>query len=93
MNNVLFITYFWPPSGKATVHWPLFIIKHLPKHGWQAAVLTADEDSFSHKDESLLKVIDPNLLVVKTQANDPFSLYTKFLGKKSDAPLVASETI
>ena len=93
MKNVLFITYFWPPSGKATVHWPLFVIKHLPQHGWLPSVLTADEDSFSHKDESLLKEIDPDLLVVKTAANEPFQLYRKFLGKKSDAPLVASETI
>jgi len=93
MKNVLFITYFWPPSGKATVHWPLFIIKHLPKHGWQPSVLTVDEDSFSHKDESLLNEIDSNLLVVKTAANDPFTLYRKFLGKKQGTPLVASETI
>jgi hypothetical protein len=93
MKNVLFITYFWPPSGKATVHWPLFVIKHLPKQGWNPSVLTADEDSFSHKDESLLNEIDPALLVVKTPANEPFNLYRKFLGKKSDATLIASETI
>lgn len=93
MNNVLFISYFWPPSGKASLHWPLFIMKHLPKHGWQPSVLTVDEDSFSHTDESLLREIDPSLTVVKTAANEPFDLYRKFLGKKSDAPLIASETI
>lgn len=93
MKNVLFITYFWPPSGKASLHWPLFVIKHLPRHGWQPFVVTADEDSFSHKDESLLNEIDPNLVVVKTPANEPFNLYRKFLGKKSDTPLIASETI
>lgn len=93
MKNVLFITYFWPPSGKASLHWPLFVIKHLPKHGWQPLVITADEDSFSHKDESLLKEIDPNLVVVKTAANEPFHLYRKFLGKKGNAPLIASESI
>lgn len=93
MKNVLFITYFWPPSGKASLHWPLFVIKHLPKYGWQPFVLTADEDSFSHKDESLLKEIDKGLVVVKTAANEPFNLYRKFLGKRSDSPLIASETI
>jgi glycosyltransferase involved in cell wall biosynthesis len=93
MKNVLFITYFWPPSGKASLHWPLFVIKHLPHHGWQPFVVTADEDSFSHKDESLLNEIDPNLVVVKTPANEPFNLYRKFLGKRPDAPLIASETI
>lgn len=93
MKNVLFITYFWPPSGKASLHWPLFVIKHLPTFGWQPAVITVDEDSFSHKDESLLAVVPPNLEVVKTAANEPFNLYRKFLGKTPDAPLVASETI
>ena len=93
MNNVLFVSYFWPPSGKASLHWPLFIIKHLPKLGWMPCVLTVDEDSFSHTDESLLKEVDRNVKVIKTAANEPFNLYRKFLGKKSDAPLVASETI
>ncbi|MEW5798482.1 MAG: hypothetical protein AB1728_05705 [Bacteroidota bacterium] len=93
MKNVLFITYFWPPSGKASLHWPLYIIKHLPKSNWQPSVLTVDEDSFSHKDTSLLAEVPPDLEVLKTAANEPFDLYRKFLGKKSDAPLVASETI
>lgn len=93
MKKILFITYFWPPSGKASLHWPLFVIKHLPKFGWQPFVLTADEDTFSHNDNSLLKEISPDLVVEKTKANDPFDFYRKFLGKKSDAPLVASETI
>lgn len=93
MNNVLFISYFWPPSGKASLHWPLFIIKHLPKYGWFPSVLTADEDSFSHKDESLLNEIPSDVTVVKTSANEPFDLYRKFLGKKSDTPLIASESI
>lgn len=93
MKNVLFITYFWPPSGKASLHWPLFIIKHLPAFGWQPSVLTVDEDSFSHKDESMLADVPQNLEVIKTAANEPFDLYRKFLGKKSKSPLIASETI
>ncbi|MBI2427791.1 MAG: glycosyltransferase [Ignavibacteriales bacterium] len=93
MKRVLFITYFWPPSGKASLHWPLYIIKHLSKSGWQPSVLTVDEDSFSHKDESLLADVPADLEVIKTAANEPFDLYRKFLGKKSDSPLIASETI
>ncbi len=93
MKKVLFISYFWPPSGKASLHWPLFIIKHLSKLGWDPLILTIDEDTFSHKDESLLKEVDPRWKIIKTSANEPFALYRKLLGKKSDAPLVASETI
>ncbi|HLP17505.1 MAG TPA: hypothetical protein VK470_14670, partial [Bacteroidota bacterium] len=93
MKNVLFITYFWPPSGKASLHWPLAVIKHLPRSGWQPAVLTVDEDTFSERDESLLGEIAADLTVVRTASNDPFQLYRKFLGKSPGDPLVASETI
>ena len=93
MDKVLFISYFWPPSGKASLHWPLFVMNNLRKFGWQPSVLTADGDTFSHTDESLLKFVDPSMTVVKTAANEPFNLYRNFLGKKSNAPLVASETI
>ncbi len=93
MNNVLFISYFMPPSGKASLHWPLFMMKHLPSFAWQPCVLTVDEDTFSHKDESLLKEISPATHVVKTKAFEPFNIYRKFLGKKKEQTLIASETI
>jgi len=93
MQKVLFITYFWPPSGKATLHWPLNIIRHLPGYGWQPVVLTADEDSFSEKDESLVQEISPELKVFTARTVEPFSMYRRFLGKKKNSPLTASETI
>ncbi len=93
MKKLLFITYFWPPSGKATLHWPLKIIKHLPENNWQPTVLTAEEDTFSHKDESLLNEISPDLKVFKAKAIEPFEIYKKFTGKKKDDPLIDSETV
>lgn len=93
MKRLLFITYFWPPSGKATLHWPLKIIKHLPENNWQPIVLTADEDTFSQKDFSLLDEVDPKLEVYKSKAFEPFEIYRKFIGKKRDEKLIASETI
>src|SRR3972149_464392 len=93
MKKVLFLTYFWPPSGKATLHWPLKIIKYLPEFGWETTVLTAKEDSFTIKDDSLLSEVNPDLKVVKAKTLEPFGIYKKFTGKKKDAALVASETI
>lgn len=93
MKKVLFITYFWPPSGKASLHWPLKIIKYLPEFGWQPVVLTVDEDTFSVKDESLLKEISPDLKIYKSKTFEPFNIYKKFIGKKKEEQLVASETI
>jgi len=93
MKKVLFITYYWPPSGKASLHWPLKIIKYLPKYGWQPSVLTVKEDTFSQKDETLLEHISPELRVIRTKSYEPFNIYKKFIGKKEDDQLVASETI
>lgn len=93
MKKVLFITYYWPPSVKASLHWPLKMIKYLPEFGWQPSVLTVKEDTFSSKDDSLFKDIDKNLQVIKAGSFEPFSIYKKFTGRKKDEQLVASETI
>lgn len=55
MKRVLFITHFWPPSGKASLHWPLDILRHLPKDEIEPIILTVEEETFTQKDESLLK--------------------------------------
>jgi glycosyltransferase involved in cell wall biosynthesis len=93
MKKVLFVTYFWPPSGKASLHWPFDMIKYLPENNWHPVVLTAAQDTFSQKDASLLSEIDPNLLVLKTKSPEPFNFYKRFLGKDKNETLVASETI
>ena len=93
MKKVLFVTYFWPPSGKASLHWPFDMVKYLPEHNWHPAVITAKDDTFSPKDESLLNEIDPTLLVLKTNSPEPFNFYKIFLGKDKNETLVASETI
>ncbi len=93
MKRVLFITYYWPPSGKASLHWPLKIMKHLPKYGWQPSVLTVEEDTFSQQDETLSEDISPELKVIRAKSYEPFNIYKKFIGKKEDDQLVTSETI
>ncbi|UCH65666.1 MAG: hypothetical protein JSW63_00595 [Ignavibacterium sp.] len=93
MKQVLFITYYWPPSGKASLYWPLGIIKHLPQFGWQPAVLTVEEESFTQTDESFGKDLPQDLKVFKSKTYEPFKLYKKFTGKKADEQLIASETI
>ena len=93
MKKVLVLTYFWPPSGKATVHWPLKIIKYLPEFGCEPFVLTVKEESFTRVDESLLKEISPSLKVYKAKSFEPFNLYKLFTGRKKKEHIVDSETI
>lgn len=93
MKKVLFISYFWPPSGKASLHWPLDIIRHLPKEEIEPIILTVENETFTQKDESLLSKVDPSWRVIKSKALEPFDIYRKFIGKNKNDKLVASETI
>ncbi len=93
MKKVLFITYFWPPSGKASLHWPLDIIRNLPKDEIKSIILTVEEETFTQKDESLLSKVDPNWQIIKSKALEPFDLYRIFIGKKKNEKLVASDAI
>ena len=93
MKKALFISYYWPPSGKASLQWPLKIVKHLISFGWQITVLTVDEDTFSHSDSSFKSEIRSGVNVIRAKTFEPFNIYKKFTGKGKDEKLVASETI
>ena len=93
MKKILFITYFWPPSGKASLHWPLDVIRHLPKEEIEPIILTVKDETFTQKDESLLKKIDPAWTILRSKALEPFDIYRFFIGKKKNEKLIASETI
>jgi glycosyltransferase involved in cell wall biosynthesis len=93
MKKVLVITYFWPPSGKASLHWPLKMIKYLPEFGCEPVVLTVQNESNSRKDESRLIEINPGLKVFKAKTIEPFELYKKFIGKGKNEEITDSETI
>ncbi len=93
MKRVLFISFYWPPSGKASLHWPLKMVKFLPEYGWEPSVLVSKEDSFTAKDESLLSEVPPNLEVIESNFWDPFIFYKKFLGKEKGESLITSEAM
>ena len=92
-KKVLFITYFFPPSGKATVHFPLQMIKYLPGFGCEPIVLTVENEITSMRDESLLEQIDPALKIYKSKSFEPFDLYKKFTGKNKHEKYIESEAI
>jgi glycosyltransferase involved in cell wall biosynthesis len=93
MKKVLFITYFWPPSGKASLHFPLDIIRHLPKDEIEPIILTVEDETFTQKDESLLSKVDPAWKIIRSKALEPFDIYRIFIGKKKNEKLVASDAI
>jgi glycosyltransferase involved in cell wall biosynthesis len=82
--RVLFVTYYWPPSGGAGVQRCLKFVKYLSEFGIDPVVVTVDpkQASYAVRDESLLKEIPANVQVISTNTWEPFELYKKLLRKK-----------
>jgi glycosyltransferase involved in cell wall biosynthesis len=83
-QNVLFMTYYWPPSGGAGVQRCLKFVKHLPEFGITPTVITVDEKQASYPilDHSLEGEIPASVQVIKTATREPFEFYKKITGKK-----------
>jgi glycosyltransferase involved in cell wall biosynthesis len=83
-KQVLFITYYWPPSGGAGVQRCLKFVKHLPEFGITPTVITVSEKegSYAVLDESLAADIPAGVRVIRTSTNEPFEWYKRLTGKK-----------
>lgn len=88
-KKVLFLTYYFPPSGGSGVQRPLKFIKYLSSFGWEPVVYTVENGEFPEYDESLLKEIPSNIKIIKRPIFEPFALYKAFIGQKKDYKLVA----
>ncbi|GEO04638.1 glycosyl transferase family 1 [Adhaeribacter aerolatus] len=82
--QVLFITYYWPPSGGAGVQRCLKFVKNLPAYNIIPTVVTVSEKGASYQvlDESLAADIPTGTRVIRTSTNEPFEYYKKLTGKK-----------
>jgi len=87
MKKVLIITYYWPPAGGAGVQRALKFAKYLPEFGWEPVILTVENPDSPVDDTSLLNDIPKGTKVYKTKSLEPFELYKKFTGKKSDSKI------
>ncbi len=83
MKKILYITYYWPPSGGAGVQRSLKFVKYLYEFGIQAVVLTVDPKKASYpiRDETLLKEVDPQIEVHGTDSFEPLKVFSKISGK------------
>ncbi|MDX2189552.1 MAG: glycosyltransferase family 4 protein [Bacteroidota bacterium] len=89
MKKVLFVTYYWPPSGGSGVQRPLKFVKYLRHYGWEPVVYTVSNGEFPEIDESLLEEVPEGIEIIKKPIFEPFNLYKWFIGKKKDYKLVA----
>lgn len=88
-RRVLFITYYFPPSGGPGVQRPLKTVRYLPEAGWEPTVLTLRPEAAAYPDldASLLADIPEDIPVLRTPAWDPYTLYARILGQDRQASI------
>lgn len=86
MRQLLFISYYFPPSGGPGVQRTLKFVKYLPQFGWQPTVLTVDPKhaSYPNVDTSLEAEVPSGVEVIRTKSWDPYSNYARLMGKSKD---------
>ena len=71
MKRVLIISYAFPPVGGAGVQRAVKFTKYLPRHGWEASVLTAANPSVPLFDSSLEADVPAGTVVVRARTYEP----------------------
>lgn len=67
---VVMIAYYFPPDGSAGVYRPLRFVRQLPTRGWQPSVVTLDTDTHQRPDPGLLKLVPPDVEIVRVRDGD-----------------------
>ena len=69
--RLLLVAYNFPPVGGAGVQRPVKWVKNLRRLGWDVTVLTTENPSVPTYDESLLKDIPDDVLIVRARTWEP----------------------
>ena len=81
MKNLLLIAYHFPPlAGSSGVQRSLQLVRQLPQHGWQPAVLTAHPRTYTQVSDDLGRDLPAPLEVVRAFALDA-SRHLSILGR------------
>ena len=83
-NNVLVISYYFPPMGLSGVQRTLKFVKYLPTFGWKPTILTTNSNSYYAFDETLINEI-PEITICRTEKDTVFNNFN--LKKKQNTNL------
>src|SRR5882724_1826388 len=81
-KKVLIITYYWPPAGGIAVQRWVKFSKYLINYGWQPIIYTVSNGHYQLTDDSMLKDISKELVVIKRPIWEPYKLYQLFTKKE-----------
>ena len=84
-KKLLYITYYWPPSGGAGVQRSIKFVNYLKKYGWNVQVLTVDPNAATYPviDESLQNEVSQQVKVKRTSSREPLRVLSVLGGKKA----------
>ncbi len=87
MNRILYLSYYWPPSGGPGVQRALKFVKYFSEFNVDPYLVTVNEKKASYPllDESLVDEIPDSIRVHKTNSFEPLALYKK-LNKQKEIP-------
>lgn len=88
MENILIITYYWPPAGGPGVQRWLKFSKYLPEFGFTPHVYVPENPSYPLQDESLQREVSSSIKVIKRPIFEPAS-FSKILAKDETKSLSA----
>lgn len=81
-KKVLIITYYWPPAGGIAVQRWVKFSKYLGEYDWQPIIYTVSNGHYQLTDDSMLKDVSENLIVIKRPIWEPYGIYQLFSKKK-----------
>lgn len=83
-RKILIITYYWPPAGGAGVQRWLKFVKYLAEMGFEVHIYTPENPEAPAQDESLLKDVPANAVIIKKPIWEPFTIFKRLTNKKGN---------
>ncbi|MGC4021820.1 MAG: hypothetical protein QM734_07670 [Cyclobacteriaceae bacterium] len=81
-KKVLIITYYWPPAGGIAVQRWMKFVKYFRENNWEPIVYTVEDANYPIIDQSKIKDVPDDILVIKRPIWEPHKLYHFLLRKK-----------
>jgi glycosyltransferase involved in cell wall biosynthesis len=68
VKSLVYVAYFFPPTGGAGVQRTVKFVRYLPQHGWTPSVVTVRDSHYWMQDQSLSSEIPDGIRVIRTRA-------------------------
>jgi glycosyltransferase involved in cell wall biosynthesis len=72
------VAYYYPPLGGIGALRPLQFSRYLPEYGWRSSILSVANDTHYLRDESLLKMLPHNQVIIRAYRLPVFQTINRF---------------